>query len=225
MAAVRIDSGEIPSAKGVAEGWNLSQVVRRWQSIAHGRFRDDCRFLRQMIQETEELRLWEKNCGGFTYPSRDEFLQKQVLINYELTRQDFRAILLSIEHGNEEAAAAIFRRTPAAISRSASPLAQHGGDHTSEQGKATLQRNVAKQGNNVSYLASRLKRDRPDLAARVEAGEFKSMRAAAIEAGIVKVPSALVLLKRAWEKATPEEREEFNQWIEKCSLRGRDGLG
>ena len=39
---------------------------------------------------------------------------------------------------------------------------------------------------NSSYLAARLKRDHPDIAARVANGEFKSIRAAALEAGIVK---------------------------------------
>ena len=40
-------------------------------------------------------------------------------------------------------------------------------------------------------------------------GEFPSVRAAAIEAGIVKVPTALDLLKRAWAKATDQERAAF----------------
>ena len=72
MASVRIDSGELPSAEGVQEGHDLAQVIRHWQSVADGRFRDDCRFLLQMIDETDRLRLWEKNVGGFTYANRDE---------------------------------------------------------------------------------------------------------------------------------------------------------
>ena len=35
-------------------------------------------------------------------------------------------------------------------------------------------------------LAARLKRDHPDIAARLANGEFKSIRAAALDAGIVK---------------------------------------
>jgi hypothetical protein len=90
------------------------------------------------------------------------------------------------------------------------------------QGKRTdldkgLRDNITKlqRGTQATYLAARLKRDRPDLAAKVVSGEIKSIRAAAIEAGIVKVPSALVLLKRAWKKASHGEREEFKQWIAK----------
>ena len=44
-------------------------------------------------------------------------------------------------------------------------------------------------GTDPAYLVSRLKRDRPDIAERLAGGEFRSVRAAAIEAGIVKVPS------------------------------------
>ena len=70
-------------------------------------------------------------------------------------------------------------------------LAGHGGDHTSEESKATLSNNVAKQGTSAEYLTARLKRDAPEIAARLERGEFKSVRAAAIEAGIVIIPSGL----------------------------------
>jgi hypothetical protein len=43
-----------------------------------------------------------------------------------------------------------------------------------------------KQGNTSEYLAARLARDNPDILERVKAGEFPSMRAAAVAAGIVK---------------------------------------
>ena len=43
-----------------------------------------------------------------------------------------------------------------------------------------------KQGNTSEYLAARLARDNPDILERVKAGEFPSMRAAAVAAGIVR---------------------------------------
>ena len=45
---------------------------------------------------------------------------------------------------------------------------------------------LSKGSNHKDRLAARLKRDHPDIAARVSNGEFKSIRAAALEAGIVK---------------------------------------
>jgi hypothetical protein len=48
---------------------------------------------------------------------------------------------------------------------------------------------------------------------RYEAGEFKSVRAAAIAAGIVKVPTVIDKLRAAWKKATKEERLAFLEEI------------
>ena len=43
------------------------------------------------------------------------------------------------------------------------------------------------------------------------AGEFKGVRAAAIEAGIIKPPTGLEQLRRAWNRATDEEKRAFIQ--------------
>lgn len=58
------------------------------------------------------------------------------------------------------------------------------------------------------YRQRRLKSDHPDLWAQVEAGE-KSTHAAAIEAGIVKVPSVLEQLRKLWAKASDADRRTF----------------
>ena len=62
------------------------------------------------------------------------------------------------------------------------PLAEHGGDHSKQVDNVKLV-----GGNNPTYALKRLKRDRPDLAAKVIAGEL-SANAAAIEAGFRKKP-------------------------------------
>jgi hypothetical protein len=65
--------------------------------------------------------------------------------------------------------------------------------------------------NNVSYLARRLNRDRPDIAARID--DFPSMRAAAIAAGIIKPPEPLDVFQRLWAKMLPEERDAAEDHI------------
>jgi hypothetical protein len=45
---------------------------------------------------------------------------------------------------------------------------------------------LSRQGTDPEYLAARLARDHPEILERVKAGEFPSMRAAAVAAGIVK---------------------------------------
>jgi len=54
-----------------------------------------------------------------------------------------------------------------------------------------------------------LKRDAPEFAQRLAAGEFPSARAAAIAAGIVKPTPELTILRRAWKRASKQEREIF----------------
>jgi len=66
----------------------------------------------------------------------------------------------------------------------AEPLTAHGGNHKTN----TVQDyNVnLNGGNSTDYLTARIARDRPDILERMKAGTYKSVRAAAIDAGIVK---------------------------------------
>ena len=65
------------------------------------------------------------------------------------------------------------------------------------------------QGNGASYLLRRLARLGGDWLDRYEAGEFASVRQAAIAAGIVKVPSVLDKLRKLWAKASEADRQTF----------------
>lgn len=62
-----------------------------------------------------------------------------------------------------------------------------------------------------NYLASRLKQDHPDIFERLS--EFRSVRAAAIEAGIVKRLTRLQVVQREIRNATDEERKEIKDWV------------
>lgn len=100
----------------------------------------------------------------------------------------------------------------AQVLANAAPLAKHGGER--KQDAVKQGDNVTlKRGNQSTYLAARIKRDHPEIVKRIEAGEFKSMRAAAISAGIIKVKTPLDLLKSIWAKADSKDRESFLNWI------------
>ncbi len=82
----------------------------------------------------------------------------------------------------------------------------------------------------AAYWRHRVERDYPDVAQRLAAGEIPSVRAAAIEAGLLHEPSALDHLRRAWRKASAEERKRFieeiprSAWpIEQPALVAREG--
>jgi hypothetical protein len=65
------------------------------------------------------------------------------------------------------------------------------------------------QGTGSAYLLRRLARLGDDWIDRYEAGEFTSVRQAAIAAGIVKVPSVLEQLRKVWAKASDADRRTF----------------
>jgi hypothetical protein len=88
----------------------------------------------------------------------------------------------------------------------APPLAPHGGDRRSTK---KLVKKLKSKGPTNEYIAARINRDHPEIAARMRAGEFRSVRAAAIAAGIVKVPSALEVAQKAFRKLGPKERAAF----------------
>lgn len=69
-------------------------------------------------------------------------------------------------------------------------------------------------GTGSSYLLRRLARLGGDWIERYEAGEFASVRQAAIAAGIVKVPGVLGQLRKLWAKASEADRRTF---MEECT--------
>ena len=63
-------------------------------------------------------------------------------------------------------------------------------------------------GTSVEYISRRLARDQPELLGAVERGEL-SPRQAGIKAGFIKVAPILQQLKKLWDKASPEEQQQF----------------
>ena len=72
---------------------------------------------------------------------------------------------------------------------------------------------VKRGGTGSEYLLRRLAKTAPDILDRYEAGEFKSVRAASIAAGHIKVATVLERLLKLWEKATEAERRKFRQAV------------
>jgi hypothetical protein len=66
-----------------------------------------------------------------------------------------------------------------------------------------------KRGANTAYLTMRLARDHPQILARLQAGEFPNVRAAAKAAGLIKALTPLEKLERAWRRADSGDRHSF----------------
>lgn len=94
------------------------------------------------------------------------------------------------------------------------PLAEHGGDRTSEEdGQGSVA--TLKKGRGAEYLVRRLRRDAPAIAEALGRGEYPSARAAAVAAGIVKAPTTLEKMQRLWGKADNATKEAFLAWTGK----------
>ena len=186
---VKIDSGELPSAIG-KEGHDLTLVVHEWQKIAHGRFPDDCSKLLQMIEETDRLELWKKRIGGFTFESRNEFLQKKVLINFDLTATNISKIISLLERGEVAAAQELFERAEANKDR------QQGKRNDLEHDGSSIKLD---RGTTNENILRRLARDHEAIFTKVKAGEL-SVNAAAIQAGIRKKPTPEETCLKAFTK-------------------------
>ena len=65
------------------------------------------------------------------------------------------------------------------------PLAEHGRDEQNKGSEPTFVSGDT-QERGADYLTRRIARDRPDVLERMKAGEFRSVRQAALEAGILK---------------------------------------
>jgi hypothetical protein len=91
-----------------------------------------------------------------------------------------------------------------AVAKDARKVGGHGGAR-----KQVDNVKLNKGGNSAEYLAGLIKRDHPDIQAAVERGEYRSIRAAAIAAGIVKVKSPLDHLLHWWARCGEQERALF----------------
>ena len=109
------------------------------------------------------------------------------------------------------------RKSAEAQAQNAKELGNHGeyGNRKPKaRGDIVTSSSTSKRGNQASYLTSRIKRDHPEILERMKAGEFKSVRQAALAARIIKEPTTLELLNRYWKKANPAERVKFLENIQ-----------
>jgi len=72
---------------------------------------------------------------------------------------------------------------------------------------------TSKQGNGAPYLLRRLAKTEPAIVKRYQAGEFASVRAAAIEAGIIKIIQPLDAAIKAWRKLSKPDKAKFQAII------------
>ena len=97
MAAVRIDSGEFPTAEGV-KGYDLDLVIGQWGKKIRGGFREGAEWLLKAIEEVDRLELWKSFWNGF-YKTREEFIRAKVLGDFRVVEETIPAIVERLRSG------------------------------------------------------------------------------------------------------------------------------
>lgn len=185
MASVAVRTGPVSaddSARDVNPSRWLELTLARRTFVAIN-VPYDCRSLINFVDEAASHRIWEHT----GHADLDDYIHHGLDIDPELV--EWARLGLSVI-GKEKPISlgvAIDAGKKAAETMAKAP------DNAPKRGEVGRGRenrsdNVRsnKGGNNKERLAAKLKRDHPDIAARVANGEFKSIRAAALEAGIVK---------------------------------------
>lgn len=97
--AVVIDSGDRPSARGLTGG-ELDRCIGKWQKAVKSWHEEGTAWLLDILDEVDELRLWETYWDGF-YPTREEFIAKKLLVNFDFEEQALPALLDKLRRGED----------------------------------------------------------------------------------------------------------------------------
>jgi len=172
MAAMKIDTG-VPRPDLV-----LEQIPReRWESVAVARslwaeidFPHDCRLMKQVADEADLL------AEELGYENGEAFIVEYLKLDLDVVRQ----VISFLDQEQPTEAVAVDQVIE---------LKPHGRPKKDEGRKddnVIFSESPKSQGNSADYIKARLRRDHPEIAEELEAGEFKSARQAGIAAGFVK---------------------------------------
>lgn len=146
-------------------------------------------------------RPWEVWPEGKPFGTPDDYCRAVTGFEWDVLRATVAGFVPQWELDAELARAQAEHRGPGGNPydvRNGSKLSEKGGDG----------------GNSAAYLLRRLARDYPETLDAYERGEFKSARAAAKAVGVIKDDAPLAILRRAWTRATTEERAAFLDWVQ-----------
>lgn len=183
MASVAVRTGPVSaddSARDVNPSRWLELTLARRTFVAIN-VPYDCRSLINFVDEAASHRIWEHT----GHADLDDYIHHGLDIDPELV--EWARLGLSVI-GKEKPISlgvAIDAGKRAAETMAKAPELKPTGRPRADDGKGE-QCTPLQKGNSKDRLAARIKRDHPAIAARVANGEFKSIRAAALEAGIVK---------------------------------------
>jgi hypothetical protein len=147
-------------ARGSPE-WCYSTIDRA--KSVYQRYETGLEYWEKIIAEIEEAHVYDRVPVGRPYGSLDALLKAELGVSYR------------------ESCVAVAARAQTAVAIGANGVKVN--DITCAVGTPAP---ISRGSNNADYLTARIARDRPDILERMKAGEFRSVRAAALEPGIVR---------------------------------------
>ena len=215
--ALRIDSGEFPSSKGLTRG-DLDRVLGKWQTAIADMERGS-EWLLKAIEEVDETRMWEWYWGG-SYDfneSREAFIAKKLLLHFDVVEERLPAILDKFQKGDTIELDTKSGQTQKFAIKDIPASGDHGGDRKSKeyQSAKTKSSTMKTRGSTqATTRIARLKRDHPTIAERLEAGEFKSVSEAERAAGISRPKmSNLEKFQRAYFRLSIVDQAAAKEWF------------
>lgn len=204
MAAVRIDSGDFPTAEGV-KGYDLDLVIGQWGKKIRGGFREGAEWLLKAIEEVDRLELWKSFWNGF-YKTREEFIRAKVLGDFRVVEETIPAIVERLRSGES---VSLDKTTGERVEFV--PTLRDKPGRPSNVDKIENVNNSHDGGNGTTYRLAKLKRDAPEFAERYLAGEFPNVREAERAAGLPVPPklSQLERVLRAFDRLSLNDKIEF----------------
>jgi hypothetical protein len=114
------------------------------------------------------------------------------------------------------------------LAENATPLLHHGEPGPGRGHKEPVAKHPRPSGMTKAYQVARIARDHPDILERMKAGEFSTVRQAAVAAGITKNPTHLDHFNKLWRKAGDEEKMAIairvERWLVGQPSKIRDGV-
>ena len=196
MAAVKVNRGmprpEAPASSVPKDQWDDLVIVRKlW---AQSQLPFDCRMLRLVADDAPAM------AAELGYEGAESFLREGLQLDPELVN----SVVSWLEREQPTGPA-----KPPVDCR----LGTHGGDRRSERVKQDQGiAGTLKRGGNPGYLKARLHRDHPELAQALERGELRSVRSAAVEAGIIKPSPPSLQLKEPAPTAQKLLAKKGKEW-------------
>jgi hypothetical protein len=165
------------------------EIIAEYQWYCRHVLPGDCRNLLHMVREGEAT-------GWAGYDDRETYLREGLGLDPEAVDWALRGLEI------------VAVNKPVAF-KEAQKLGGHGGDRRSEQAKVDQGSDATLIGRGAAYLTARLRKEGFDELANAVAAKTLSARAAAREAGIIIPPTPLTIIRRAWKRMTPADRETF----------------